>query len=83
MPHRRRRPGTRGGRCSQVRNRYAGGIALYLEVVVQQNAALAAEQAELNARVRQYSAAVQLVKALGGGWEPVRLSLDAAEKPLP
>lgn len=65
----------------QTRNRYAGGIALYLEVVVQQNAALAAEQAELNARVRQYSAAVQLVKALGGGWEPVRVSLDET-KPL-
>ena len=60
---------------AQTRNRYAGGIALYLEVVVQQNAALAAEQAELNARVRQHSAAVQLIKALGGGWEAERVSL--------
>jgi len=63
----------------QVRNRYAGGIALYLEVVVQQNAALAAEQGELTTRVRQHTAAVQLIKALGGAWESERVSLGPGQ----
>ena len=54
----------------QASNRYHGGIASYLEVVVAQNAALQAQLAVTSIQVRQLSASVQLIKALGGGWTP-------------
>jgi NodT family efflux transporter outer membrane factor (OMF) lipoprotein len=49
-------------------NRYKGGIATYLEVIIAQSAALNAEQIALALSTRRMTASVLLVKALGGGW---------------
>ena len=48
--------------------RYKGGIANYLEVTTAQSAALADEVTAVNILTRRIAASVQLVKALGGGW---------------
>jgi NodT family efflux transporter outer membrane factor (OMF) lipoprotein len=50
-------------------NRYRGGVATYLEVVITQNALLQAQRTALGILRRQMAASVQLVKALGGGWD--------------
>jgi NodT family efflux transporter outer membrane factor (OMF) lipoprotein len=49
-------------------NRYKGGIATYLEVIIAQSAALTAERVALDLSTRRMTASVLLVKALGGGW---------------
>jgi len=49
-------------------NRYRGGIATYLEVIIQQAAALNAERTAIGILTRRMAAAVQLIQALGGGW---------------
>ncbi len=48
--------------------RYTEGISSYLEVVDSQRELLAARRAEVQARARAYSATVQLVQSLGGGF---------------
>ncbi|HYL46492.1 MAG TPA: efflux transporter outer membrane subunit [Candidatus Limnocylindrales bacterium] len=48
--------------------RYKGGIANYLEVTTAQSAALADEVTSVNILTRRMTSSVQLVKALGGGW---------------
>lgn len=48
--------------------RYTAGVASYLEVTTTQTAALSAQRDALDARVRRITAAVQLVRAMGGGW---------------
>jgi len=53
--------------------RYASGVASYLEVTSTQTAALTAQRAALDARVRRVTAGVQLVRALGGGWSREQL----------
>jgi len=50
-------------------NRYRGGVTTYLEVVITQNALLQAQRTALGILRRQMAASVQLVKALGGGWD--------------
>jgi len=49
--------------------RYAAGVSDYLEVTSLQTLALDAQRAALSARVQRVSAGVQLVRALGGGWQ--------------
>lgn len=49
--------------------RYAAGIADYLEVTSTQTAALQAQRAALDARVQRLNATVALVRAFGGGWD--------------
>jgi NodT family efflux transporter outer membrane factor (OMF) lipoprotein len=51
-----------------TRNRYNAGIATYLEVITAENAAYANERNDVDLRVRQMTASVNLIKALGGGW---------------
>jgi len=51
-----------------TRNRYQAGIATYLEVITAQNAAFTNERATVDLRVRQMTASVNLIRALGGGW---------------
>jgi NodT family efflux transporter outer membrane factor (OMF) lipoprotein len=54
-------------------NRYKGGIATYLEVIVAQNAALTNRRVAVSILARQLTASVLLIKALGGGWDAARL----------
>ena len=63
---------------THARDRYRGGIATYLDVVITQNTALDAELNSIDVRVRQLTAGVLLVKALGGGWQA-----DAIAEPNP
>lgn len=59
---------------AQAEQRYRGGIASNLEVVFAQNALLQAQSSALNILTRRFNAAVQLVKALGGGWNRAELA---------
>jgi NodT family efflux transporter outer membrane factor (OMF) lipoprotein len=56
-----------------AKNRYRGGVASYLEVVVVQNAALTNRRVELGIQSRRYTASVLLIKALGGNWDASKL----------
>jgi outer membrane protein TolC len=51
-------------------NRYRGGVTTYLEVVTAQSAALTAERTAVDLWTRRMTAAVLLIKALGGSWSP-------------
>ena len=51
-----------------ARDRYQGGITTYLEVVTAQNTALINERVSVEIATRRMTSAVNLVKALGGGW---------------
>ena len=53
---------------------YKGGAATYLDVIVLQNNALQAQLSVADVLARRMLASVQLVKALGGGWQPVAAS---------
>jgi NodT family efflux transporter outer membrane factor (OMF) lipoprotein len=60
-------------------NQYKGGIVSYLNVIVAQTIALSNERTALNVQGRRFLASVQLVRAVGGGWdarslEDIRLS---------
>jgi NodT family efflux transporter outer membrane factor (OMF) lipoprotein len=61
----------------QANYRYKAGAATYLEVVIAENASLAAQLSATDIQVRRMTASVLLVKALGGGWE------DPKETPTP
>jgi NodT family efflux transporter outer membrane factor (OMF) lipoprotein len=49
-------------------NRYQGGITTYLEVITAQSTALSNQRAAAQLLTRRMTASVDLVKALGGGW---------------
>lgn len=57
-------------------NQYQAGTLSYLDVVTVQARALAAELDAINLEGQRLSAAVGLIKALGGGW-------TAAQRPAP
>lgn len=62
-------------------NRYRGGVASYLEVIVAQAALLTNQRTAVNVQTRRIAAAVLLVKALGGGWNVSQLpSGDSLKK---
>ncbi|MEJ0062264.1 MAG: efflux transporter outer membrane subunit [Alphaproteobacteria bacterium] len=63
---------------AQENSLYLGGAATYIDVAVAQNAALQAEIAFVNVRVRRLAAAIQLVRALGGGWQEEKSALPIA-----
>jgi NodT family efflux transporter outer membrane factor (OMF) lipoprotein len=50
-------------------NRYTGGAATYLDVVVVQTVALFNERASIQTASRRMQACVRLIKAVGGGWQ--------------
>jgi NodT family efflux transporter outer membrane factor (OMF) lipoprotein len=52
-----------------AQNRYRGGLATYLEVLNAEDALLANVQALANLRSRLFALDVQLVRALGGGYQ--------------
>jgi outer membrane protein TolC len=53
--------------------RYRGGVTSYLEVTTAQSAALSDQVTAVNILGRRMVAAVQLVQALGGGWDVSQL----------
>ena len=53
--------------------RYEGGVTSYLEVITAQNAALSDELTAVNILGRRMASAVQLIQALGGGWDRTTL----------
>ena len=53
--------------------RYKGGVSTYLEVIIAQTTELANQRTAADITTRQFSASVQLVKALGGGWDTSQL----------
>ncbi len=54
-------------------NRYKGGLVTYLEVITAQSIALTNQRTEVDLLRRRMDASVQLIKAVGGGWDSGRL----------
>jgi len=54
-------------------NRYKGGVTTYLEVITAQATQLANERTAADITTREFAASVQLIKALGGGWDTTKL----------
>jgi NodT family efflux transporter outer membrane factor (OMF) lipoprotein len=55
---------------------YKAGIVGYLNVIVAQTTLLTSETTEVSLRSRHYVASVQLIVALGGGWNASQLPYD-------
>jgi NodT family efflux transporter outer membrane factor (OMF) lipoprotein len=53
--------------------RYQGGAASYLEVLTSESTLLANQRTEADLESRQFAASVQLIRALGGGWDASQL----------
>ena len=53
--------------------RYKGGVTSYLEVLTAENTLLTNQRTATDLQTRQYAASVQLVRALGGGWDVSQL----------
>jgi len=54
---------------TQATARYQSGLDGYLDVITAQTTLLTNQRTALNLQMEQLTASVQLVKALGGGWE--------------
>ena len=54
-------------------NRYKGGVTTYLEVTTAQGIALTDERFAVQILARRMAASVQLIQALGGGWNASQL----------
>jgi NodT family efflux transporter outer membrane factor (OMF) lipoprotein len=54
-------------------SRYKGGVTTYLEVLTAQTVQLSNERTQADITTRQYVASVQLILALGGGWDTSQL----------
>jgi NodT family efflux transporter outer membrane factor (OMF) lipoprotein len=63
--------------------RYETGIDPYIDVVTAQITLLTNQQSRTNLQVQQMTASVQLIEALGGGWDKSQLptSTQVTEKP--
>lgn len=53
--------------------RYKGGVDSYLNVITAQNTLLTNRETELQIQLRQMTASVSLIMALGGGWDASQL----------
>jgi len=56
--------------------RYKAGLDPYLNVITAQTALLTDQEAAVNFRMQQMVARVQLIKALGGGWDSSQIPSD-------
>ncbi|HEX6494234.1 MAG TPA: efflux transporter outer membrane subunit [Acidobacteriaceae bacterium] len=54
-------------------NQYKGGLTTYLQVITAQTIELSNRRTAADITTRQFAASVQLVKALGGGWDNTQL----------
>jgi NodT family efflux transporter outer membrane factor (OMF) lipoprotein len=54
-------------------SRYETGLDPYLDVITAQTTLLTDQQAQVTLRVNEMTAAVELVQALGGGWDTTKL----------
>ena len=63
--------------------RYKAGLDPYLNVITAQTALLTNQQTAVNFRMQQMVASVQLIKALGGGWDSSQIpsEKEVASKP--
>jgi NodT family efflux transporter outer membrane factor (OMF) lipoprotein len=61
-------------------NQYKAGTVSYLNVVIAQTAALAAERNSVDIQARRLLASVLLVRALGGGWSAAALASGEGER---
>jgi NodT family efflux transporter outer membrane factor (OMF) lipoprotein len=50
-------------------NRYKGGVTSYLEVLTAESTLIQNQRTETDLKSRQFAASVQLIRALGGGWD--------------
>ena len=66
------------GAAELASDRYRSGIVSYLEVVDASREALQAERANAQLTGQRLSAAVQLIKALGGGWSATEIFANAS-----
>jgi NodT family efflux transporter outer membrane factor (OMF) lipoprotein len=53
--------------------RYRGGVTTYLEVLTAQTVQLSNQRTQADITTREFAASVQLIKALGGGWDTSQL----------
>jgi NodT family efflux transporter outer membrane factor (OMF) lipoprotein len=58
-------------------NRYQAGLDPYVNVVTAQTTLLTDQQAVINVQIQAMTASVQLIKALGGGWDKSQLPTPA------
>jgi outer membrane protein TolC len=54
-------------------DRYKAGIDSYLNVITAQTTLLTNQRTEVNLQMEQMTASVELIKALGGGWNSSQL----------
>jgi multidrug efflux system outer membrane protein len=57
--------------------RYTAGIVSYLEVVIANRGSLVAERSQAQLTGQRLAASVQLIKALGGGWDQSEIQVAA------
>ncbi|MGC2195043.1 MAG: efflux transporter outer membrane subunit [Terriglobales bacterium] len=62
-------------------NRYKGGVATHLEVITAQSIALSDQRVAVQIAGRRMTAAVSLIKALGGGWTSSDLPIVQKDTP--
>jgi len=65
-------------------DRYRLGLDPYLTVITAQNSVLVSEQAEITLKMQQLTTSMQLIEALGGGWDRSKLQdLETINKEIP
>lgn len=63
-------------------NRYSEGVVNYLDVVTAQTSYLQAKRNAEQVRTRRLQASVNLIRALGGGWESAQMGKPPANEPV-
>jgi NodT family efflux transporter outer membrane factor (OMF) lipoprotein len=63
---------------TDANNRWKLGLDPYLDVITAETALLSNQQTMVNLRMQQITASVQLIEALGGGWDKAQLPSTAA-----